>query len=566
VRSLLFTVLAALAGFGVARWVARSAAEIALPREAAPAVASQATPAAAPPALDAAKPITERLRNAFRGSSPLASAARALAELDAMTADDFRKLTAKPGEFYPPSVYGHGLEFSRAFMDVLVARWLEVDPTGAFPAMQALEAELKKRSLAGNGDFAAAFARVRPDLVLGALPEKASWERFDQIIPTAFTALASRDPAAARGHLGRIADPDQRKEAEVAIAQGIAQNDPVAAVALARMLESTLVFDSALEAAERIGVGVLREVLVANQRKFPIGFNLTELVLRYPEEDWSAFVNDAPEKSPGLSGGAMREAQRYTPEQRQQVLARLDEFPSGVRTQVSTALIHAWARDDAPQATAWAYARATAGPGEDAALSWAFNAWRGTDHASAVDWWSRLPASPLRDRLGSGIASALAVEKKFGEAIQYFQPKAGGESAELTANIARAGADHDPVRVAHWLDAMPPDIDTTKAMGPVLEAWVRRDADAAAQWVEAQPPGQRRDAALQAYTRAAAGLDPAAAAEWVAAIADPQMRAAAAEHAFAQLDRSDPTAARAWLRTLPGVDAAWRERLIRLGR
>ena len=562
-------VLAALAGFGLARWIAppvrhdAATGKAATPAAVAPATA--ATPPALPP-VDTSKPAAERLKDAVRGNSPLAAAPRALAVLDAMTAEDFHQLAAKPGSFYPPWVGGADREFSRAFMDALVARWLAVDPPGAFAAMQKLEAELKKRHLAGNGEFLAAIARLRPELLLGGLAEKGSWDRFDQTIPAAFTTLASRDPAAARGYLDRVADPEQRKAAEVAIAQGIAKSDPVAAVGLARTLESEQVFQSAIAAAERIGPGVLRQVLTANERKFPIGFRAAELVLRYPDEDWSAFVGDAPEKSPGLTFETMREAQRHTPEERQRVLARLDEFPPAVRTKVATALVQAWTREDPRQATEWAFAHAAPGAAEDQALAWAFNAWSHADRTGAVEWWSRLPASALRDQLGGNLASALAFEEKFDEAIQFFQPKPGAESAELTANIARSGADHDPARVAQWLDSLPPGSDTTKAVGPLLEKWVPKDAAAAAKWVEAQPAGPRREAALQAYTRAAAASDPAAAAEWAAAIADPQMRARAAEYVFATMARSDPDAARAWLRALPGVDESWRERLIRLGR
>ena len=121
-------------------------------------------------------------------------------------------------------------EYQDAFADALIERWFVVDPDGALPAIRELEKKLIRSPgsrWAGSGEFLNAVARVRPEVLLAALPEKASWERADLAIPAAFTSLAKRDPAAARGFLERVADPDQRKAAEVACAKGVAENDPL---------------------------------------------------------------------------------------------------------------------------------------------------------------------------------------------------------------------------------------------------------------------------------------------------------------------------------------------------
>jgi hypothetical protein len=462
-------------------------------------------------------------------------------------------------------------EYHDAFVDALIARWFVVDPEGALPAIRELEKKLIRSPGSvwqGSGEFFKAVARVRPEALLGALPEKASWNRSDFTIPAAFTSLATRDPPAARRFLERVADPDQRKAAEIAIAQGIAKNDPLAAVALAHTLNSADVFQAALKAAEHAGAGTLHAVLMANARKFPIGYNLPELVLQHPDEDWSGLVGDEPEKTVGVTLQTMSEAARLTPEERDRRLAGLDRLPPELREKIASALVSAWAKDDPQAAGDWAvaYARGDSQPSESQRVNAAFYQWLQADRAAALAWCAHLPASPLRDELGNNAAAFLARDGKLDEAQALFHPQPGASSAKLIASIAAARGKDDPAAAALWLDSLPPDTDTTMAIKPVLEKWVDLDASAAASWVEAQPAGPRRETALEAYTRAAAELDPAAAGEWAATIADRQARAKAAEYVFDQMDRRDPAAARQWLRALSGVDAAWRERFIRLHR
>jgi hypothetical protein len=58
-------------------------------------------------------------------------------------------------------------------------------------------------------------------------------------------------------------------------------------------------------------------------------------------------------------------------------------------------------------------------------------------------------------------------------------------------------------------------------------------------------------------------LDPYAAAEWAAKVSDPKSRTAALETVYREMKQQDPPGARAWIRSVPGVDPAWCERLIR---
>ena len=85
------------------------------------------------------------------------------------------------------------------------------------------------------------------------------------------------------------------------------------AMSLARSLDSEDVFQVALTAAERAGAGMLRAVLVANARKFSIGYKLPGLMLRHPDEDWSSLVGDEPDRTGGVAVDTISEAERLRP-------------------------------------------------------------------------------------------------------------------------------------------------------------------------------------------------------------------------------------------------------------
>ena len=595
-RSFITVIVAGLLGFAAARmgsspFVKKDARPSDLAKVPEQPVAEPATvvaPALVSPSPDPAKPIAERLNAARRTKDPLEAAARSLAVIDAMTAEDFQKLGADPRRMPIPHIGSFDPEFCHGFMDALIGRWFEVDPAGAFAGIQDLEKKLiikPGQRWAGAGEFSAALARVQPEMLLDSLGDPPTWDRFEQSVGIAVAALAARDPAAARKFVAR-ADPTVRGFAVSAFLDGLAKNDPVAAAEARRGSSSSGGFYEIVAEAERRGPGVLRQVLAVTDGKSELGSQLTELVLRHPNEDWSAFAGEdanrlsdmverAMQKSwlrsgvsspqGGLSERDLRAARRVPEEERQRILARLDEFPATVRESMATALVDAWAQEKPRQATEWALAHAEKSPGTNV-IGWAFNQWMSAEENGAIAWWSGLPASAQRDQLGVSIASSLANAGKLDRALEFVHPQQGAESAGVAVAIASARAKDDPAAAAAWLDSLPAELDTAKAIAPIIGNWIERDAAAAARWAEAQPTGARRDAAMDGYTRAVTELDPAAAGAWAAAIADPAARMKAAEFVFSEMNRRDPPAARAFLRALRGADPAWRERVIRLER
>jgi hypothetical protein len=499
----------------------------------------------------------------FRGADPFGSATRALALVDALTAEDFQKMAAKR-ELPEPSTYGMDREFSTAFLESYIERWFAVEPAGALPAIQRLAAEMSKAHLAGARELISTLARLRPELLLSS--------HFSQGTPIergtmgeAFTALAARDLPAARALLAKVVDPDFLKSAEIAIAQGIAKADPLSGVALARELNNAQVFASALKEAEWIGPGVLRQVLLANAGKFPIGFGLTELILRHPNEDWTGLFEEDTTEQKGVPIGAFAEAGRLTPADRQRLIDRLETLPASARESVAGALMRNWTKDDPRAAIDWALARAKpadANAPETTRVNWGYLSWIRANEAEARAWWAKLPPSAMRNELGNLSADLAARNGDVAQALSTFRPQAG--LVTQNAMIAIAKAESEPARAAQWLTSLPAEIDTRKPVQTLIEKWSAADPAAAAAWVESLAPGTRRDAALSAYARATAQRDAAAAGEWAGTIADPTTRAIAAEFVYTAMHEQNPPAARAWLRQFPGIDETVRDRWMRL--
>ncbi len=491
-----------------------------------------------------------------------------MAVIDAMTEEDFREFSQTVYPSLAPGGYGHDDELNSAFMDALIARWVEVDPNGALAGIRAKESKLVKENsrMVDAGLYLAAYARLHPRALLEEMPQGATWDGLDGTFRTAFRALGERDAAAAREYLDRITDPKLRRQAEASIAIGVAKNDPVAAVALAHELDDRSVLEAALASAERIGPGILRQVVAANDGRIFEYIRWTELVLRHPDEDWSSLAGKLPDQITGATIEAIAETTRLTPEARQHLLERLDQFPPAVRRHVETAVMMGWSRREPREAVEWALAHARptdAEAPENMRVQTAFFALQGNDLAMAEDWCLNLPDSPLRDQLANTVAASHARVGDLEKARLLFRPDAGNKSAGVAAAIAAAQAENDPVGAASWLVSIAPDTDVSKAIVPVIESWVGSDAEAAARWLEAQPVGALREAGLKAFARSASETDPVAASAWVQLITDFETRRQATEAVLRQWNRTDPAAADEWLRSLPNVDERWRQHLLR---
>ena len=565
----LITVLACAAGWCVAFFTApvvvTQSAPVRVPLSAPP-VASVKVDAV--PAAKAAQSVIERFADATGRSDAFTSAVKMLAVVDGMTAEDFAHLRDTPGRVASAHSYGFDHETGEAFMDALVTRWLEVNPAGAMEQIKDLEKRLiidKGSVWTGSRDFIKALARVNPRMILDDTNSLNDPKAKPDATAIAFHTLAKQNLAAAKNYLEQITSPVLKKQALSAIGAGLAESDPAAAAAMARAENDAGIFNAALSAASRRGAAELRSVLQLNDRKFEIGYQLAELVVRFPDEDWQQFTRDLGDERDtyGMSDRMARVRARIPPEERQAILANLERVPKAARNDIIGTFFFSWTEENPREALDWAVKQTDLWKPGNSPPGYALGRWAETDRKAAADWLAAQPASPFRDDLSNSLASALAYDGKLDEASALF--KAGGQSKEVLSQFADALARHNTARAADWLTQLPTGLDTTKAVQSVADQWAEKEPKKAAQWVESLPEGPQRDAAIAGFTGAILKKDASVAAEWVATIADRAVREKAAGLVYGEWLWRDPLAARQWLRELPGIDETFRARVLKRG-
>src|SRR5262245_34375915 len=119
-RRLVVPILAAIAGFALARGVSRFQHE-----------AAQASAKASESRLLRPEPALPQARN-----SPLAAAARVVESIEAMTLADFQAIANDPSKLPMLDEEVRKWGVRDAYLEVLVERWLTVDPSGGFEAIR----------------------------------------------------------------------------------------------------------------------------------------------------------------------------------------------------------------------------------------------------------------------------------------------------------------------------------------------------------------------------------------------------------------------------------------------
>jgi hypothetical protein len=388
---------------------------------------------------------------------------------------------------------------------------------------------------------------------------------IDGTIREALTALAARDPAAARKYLDRLNDAKSRSFAEDSIAQGIAQGDPTAGVKLATQKNDANLLETALLSAEERGPGALREAFAAADGHLG-ATDVPRLIFSYP--DLGVYVKDAGDYvAYNMGSDATKHGVDFiSPDERAELLANYDKLPAALRPNLAAELASSWARTDPEAAANWALAHAQLNDGANPAnlaSTKVLARWVNEDAESALNWWKGLPSSPLRDAIGNNASTFLADEGDVDSALQMFHPHAGADDAMIATQLAQYAADDDPAKAGAWLATLPAEADLKKASAAVIDAWYVKEPEAAARWVQSLPAGVHRDEATRAFTAKAAEESPEDAAEWVGTIADQKLRKEAALSVYYHWNQEDPAAAHAWMAGLTGVDEAWHARFLR---
>jgi hypothetical protein len=577
VRSLVPSLVAAILGYFAARLIipGPATAHLSPPLAITSAVTSgQGAPAlptsAAEPTASTPPPTLKEVKSAMSLSSGVfIAAARWQAWLDAATAEDLKRFVADPKSLPDPGFNDYQQQFRRAFYAALVERWFAVDEN-ALASIRKLADAVKTSDFRDASELMDAATKVRPELFLNDLNDKKpSLSREES---SALRHLAARDARKAR-ELAASLTNKARQSAEIVILQGIAENDPLSALALCRSLDpkdAQRVHGSIIAAAERIGPGMLRQVFADSGETLGGNYNVQNLLLRYP--DLATFLKAKEAKpltySPIADHQQFRAVDLMSPEDRARRVEQCAAMPEGIRDSMAAALAASWARDEPLKAADWAMKLAkpeTAESPANQAAHFAFLRWIQVDRPSALAWLRSQPESPLRASIGTNAASFLAEAADFESAMALCRPNGSQADQQPTAHFVQIYAERDPAAAAAWLANTPNAIDGQTA-SKVVEAWYPSDPLAVGRWVEGLPAGKGRDEALNALVHKLSWESPAAAAEWTETIADATLREKAAGFAYYSLSRDDPARAREWLQNLGGVQPKWKERMLRNAR
>ena len=559
--------------FGFGRWLAAPNQEGMPSRSAAaslPLNSMERTSGLGLPALSETPATTpQRLVDALKEDDPMKAAAESLAWIEGATLADLQNIAADPEMFPFPLPYsGFERECRQAFYDAFFGRWFELDPAGPLPAIRALQEAWEKRDGRNTHSYelSASAWRVRPDLMLEVEPIDNDSRRLIRGVDLAFQRLGSRDPAKARVLLERLTNPQLRRQAEIAIARGIAEKDSLQAVTLARQMDEGSLYDEALFAAEQIGPGMVRQVILAAEGKLDGHWMLPRLILRDPAVGSDLGLAGKENSRSAVAEEEHMLADRTTPEQRAEILANYATLPAGAREDLAAVLASSWARTEPAQAAKWALQIAQTeerNAPANRAVDQVFLRWTNNQPEAALAWWKALPASPLKDALGTSGSTYLAEAGNLDAALELFRPGPGDKDELATAHMAQFIAARDPAEAAAWLKSLPADVVSRQAAETVVTAWYDRAPDAVARFIEAMPAGMRRDEALTAFTSRASQQSAPDAAQWVETIADQELRQDAATKVYSRWSRMNPAAAHEWLESLSGVDPEWHARFLR---
>lgn len=550
-RRFVVPILAAIAGFALARGLS----------------GFQHGPGEASTTASEARPVEPEPVFPQAHNSPLAAAVRVVDSIEAMTLADFQVIANDPSKFPMLDEEVRKWDVRDAHLEALVERWLTVDPNGGFAAI--------RRTIDGLGridsnlgylakDLSRTLAKQRPVETLASLPAKL--EKEDQLwheLCPAMEALGQRDIRAAKLELERFTEKQARDRALHAMARGLAKEDPVAAAALARLHGSTEMLNDALMAASRAGRETMRQVIAAAGEKLRPNGDFSELMLRYPDEDWQSMLGKDSYFEGALQFPRMIEARRVSGDERLRLLEQFDKLPNDGGSKISDSLMRAWTLDDPKAALNWALAKSNGKT--DPRLRTALDFWVGDDAGAARAWISQLPDSPQKTELGNRLAAGLAAKGDIDGALEFFVPGSGKESLEALGGIGLAKSDSDPAGAIMWMASLPEKAEAYKVIEWNLGAWFNLDPSAVASWIETLPKGMMRDKALHGFGYQAKNADPFTAGEWAATIDDPKTKTDIAISVFRNMDRHDPAAARAWLQKIQGIDPVWRDHFLRLG-
>lgn len=492
--------------------------------------------------------------------------------IQALTAEDFRRLLAEPGawkalvEKLDAQMMGI---FKRSFALGLVRRWLEVAPEEATTRV----AEVLKAIPAGSdmrGCLIDALAKQRPEVLLAIADSSKDTKERGNFIAKALAELAAQHLTKARAWLDRLPEGTDRKEAEKAIRKGMVQADPMRVVELAGLdinrSEASELLVAAANRAEEMGVGMLRQLATASMPDWCRSDVLFTLTFSDPEmtiDLAKSIQNSSVEVTEPLRNAFSALART----DRAHALERMEGLTGKNLTAAVGAIGAEWVASEPVAALDWLASRPEEERIENPSsfapldcLKTVFGRWVKQEPAAARAWADALPAGKTRDTVQRQLASSLADLGQPAEATKILASMGDAVDPKAVRDVALIWAQRDPHAAAEWAIAQPDGAMQTQALAAVVGAWANNDSRETQAWLAQFPAGEARDKCVVAFLRresswamdvkqSFAEFD-----AWFDLIEDPWQRTQAAERRYWSAEKSDPAGARAWLSSLRNVD------------
>ena len=462
------------------------------------------------------------------------------------------------------------------FQRTLFGAWAQLDPDRVFEYLEALDPAL----MAASGGAFAALARSDSDRLLdlsAGFPPVAR----NEAERTAMQVLAEQDPVAALAMLEQMPPGQDRENMLQTIGRAYGQRNPDVALAWAKSLNPPS------EAALR---SVLQGIAAADVNR------AIELFIAELDAAGSAGSAQASSIGSSLSLSMMLSLVSSNGGDVARLANRLIEMDNPQTRSMMALAISVWSSQDQEAALNWALNNADRiDPNvftsvarnltsDDPALALATMqrlpaeqraGWfegvvqqtASTDIDAARNMLENFRGQPGYDRAYRAVVQELARADPPAAARMLDEAPPGNVVANAVFMIAREWSSQDPRAAGQWALDLDNDQIRNNALSNIASTWAQRDADAAERWLFSMSSGTDRDAAVDGFLSTVATIgefDP----RLLEAYSDDGARQRGASRAIAQLGRTNPEEAARLLNlyvTDPALKAQTEEQLVRFG-
>ena len=457
----------------------------------------------------------------------------------------------------------------------LIARWLELDPEGAFVWSDQLPAGQRAPVMR---EFFESLALKNPAKLVAFLQRnKESKRDDDNFVMEAFSVWGTHAPADALAGTLQL-DKKQQSTARYGIFRRWSQSNPQDALL-------------ALQGLPKEDQQNLGDIVFSNwaDRNLPAA------------KDAAAALSDPTMRASALSKIIAKIGQNNREEglqmldglsgdERTRVLSRISQFgyyddprfsaevllrmPASMQRGRTSQLSHQFGKLDPQAAIQWAEQLRSDDARKEAlrniVLQWgesdpksafdyslkhqvtdspfsntAFSKWTASDPDAAWEFVQKTPESQGKQNAVRSVLSSMARNNPE-KAIQLSANLTGLDRTNAMSSIATSWSYKDPNAAITWVMSLPPN-EQGFPFQSVIGSWARADAQAASKWIQSQPDPAIRDSATYRFVEAVAQDAPETAMEWAKTISNENSRNSALETTLRQWKRDDPAALTAWL-------------------